>query len=246
MLIAVMTCQRNPTHSVQMPDRVLVDHTTRVSAIRQTWATDETKYFVGAGQSDGPAATCASHIVLPCGDSYYETAFKVREMCRWALNNGHKEMFKVDDDTYVRPERLNFVGDFVCRVLPPTDINHPVPYPYGGCGYYLGERMLEAAANDTQCVSNPEGDTWERCNTYEDGWVGRVARDADIVLTDDHRLKLLRYASADIEGYPWQNEAPAKHNNMIAVCEFPNEKMFEVHRHFEGSHVMEANQGLHN
>ena len=230
-----MTCHQNPKHSIAMPDRVLVDHTTRVSAISETWATEETKYFYGARHSFGPTATGAEHIGLDCGDSYYETAFKVRAMCRWALDHGHKEMFKVDDDTYVRPERLDFRGDFVCRVLPPTDENHPVPYPYGGCGYYLGERMLNLAAEDTQCTSDPEGDTWARCNTYEDGWIGRVARDAGIELTDDHRLKLLRYASGDIDGYPWRNEAPSRSNNMVAVCEFPNEKMYEVHRHFNES-----------
>ena len=220
-LIGVMTCCQNPIHIVPMPQRVLVDHTTRVTAIRETWATPETKFFTGAD--------------LNCGDSYFETAFKVRAMCRWALDHGYKSMFKVDDDTYVRPERLDFTGDFVCRVLPPTDENHPVPYPYGGCGYYLGERMLNLAAEDTQCTSDPEGDTWARCNTYEDGWIGRVARDAGIELTDDHRLKLLRYASGDIEGYSWRDEAPARSNNMVAVCEFPNEKMYEVHRHFNES-----------
>jgi hypothetical protein len=48
-------------------------------------------------------------------------------------------------------------------------------------------------------------------------------------------LKLLRYASGDIEGYSWRDEAPARSNNMVAVCEFPNEKMYEVHRHFNES-----------
>jgi hypothetical protein len=232
-LIGVMTCWKNPKHSIVMPDRVLVDHMTRVSAIRQTWATAETKYFYGSRESHSP--TASDEIILACGDSYYETSFKIREMCRWALNHGYKSLFKTDDDTYLRPERMDFTSDFVCRVLPPTDENHPVPYPYGGCGYYLGERMLTAAAEDKHCTSDPNGDTWGRCNTYEDGWIGRVALDAGIKLTDDHRLKLLRYASGDIEGYPWRAEAPAHGNNMISVCEFPNEKMYEVHSHFEES-----------
>jgi hypothetical protein len=238
LLIGVMTCHAAPQSAVPMPERVLVDHTLRLPAIRQTWGAEAyTKYFFGA--SDGKSLPETDEVFLDCGDSYYETAFKMQAMCRWALEHGYTGLFKSDDDTYVRPDMLFAAGfehhDFVCRVLPPTDINHPVTYPYGGCGYFLGERMMQLAAEDVHPTSQPEGDTWARCNTYEDGWIGRVARDAGVVLVDDHRLKCLRNANGDFEGYPWRYEAPAHSNSMIAVCEFPGPYMYEVHDHFLNS-----------
>lgn len=239
ILIGVMSCQAVPTSAIPMPERTLLDHTERHVPIRETWAKDcDYKIFLGEPVKSG----LSDEVYLPCGDSYYETAFKVRAMSRWALEHNYSGLFKTDDDTYVVPERLRAAGfekhDFVCRLLPPTDINHPVPYPYGGCGYYLGERMLELAAEDVACESNPDGDTWARCNTYEDGWIGRVARDAGIELVDDHRLKCLRLAAGDFEGYPWTLEAPVKNNNMIAVCEFPGEYMRLAHEHFLRSYEL--------
>lgn len=229
-----MTCHAAPKSAIPMPERTLVDHTLRLPAIRETWATEDTKFFFGHGERE----LAHDEIVLDCGDSYYETAFKVQAICRWALDNGYDGLFKADDDTYVRPERLELAGweasDFVCRVLPPTDINHPCGYPYGGCGYYLGKRMLDAAATDKFPTSNPEGDTWERCNTYEDGWIGRVARDAGIELIDDHRLKHVKPATSEFENYDWRPEFPAKNNKMIAVCEFPGDAMREAHKIWTG------------
>jgi Galactosyltransferase len=234
MFIGVMSCQPSPASTIPMPERTRIDHTLRWPAIRETWAADaDYKIFVGGGETAGDVVS------LPCGDSYYETAFKVQAMCRWALEHGHKSLFKVDDDTYVRPERLVTAGfekhDFVCRVLPATDENHPVPYPYGGCGYFLNERMMELAASDTFPTSDPEGDCWGRCNTYEDGWIGRVAKDADVTMVDDWRLKCLRSAAGDFEGYDWRLESPTKKNDRIAVCEFPGEHMRLVHKLYEES-----------
>lgn len=235
ILFGVMTCHVAPASIIPMPERTQLDHTLRLPAIRETWATRDTKFFFGRGERD----VQADEVILDCGDSYYETAFKVQAMCQWALIHGYDGLFKTDDDTYVRPERLETAGwenhDFVCRVLPAgIDINHPVPYPYGGCGYYLGKRMLELAVNDKLPCTDPEGDTWGRCNTYEDAWIGRVARDAGIELIDDHRLIALRHGG-DFEGHPWQAESPVRDNNCIAVCEFPGDMMREVHQYWLNS-----------
>lgn len=226
LLIGVMTCHARPEHPIPQPERTLVNHLERLPAIRETWADESTRFFFGRGDHD---PIQPDEIILDCGDSYFETAFKVQAMCRWALENNYTGLFKADDDTYVRPERLSYDQDFVCRVLPATDINHPVPYPYGGCGYYLGERMLNLAAVDASPTSDPEGETWGRCNTYEDGWIGRVARDAGIEMIDDHRLKHVKPATSEFENYDWRTETPRRDNDMIAVCEFPGDMMRRVH-----------------
>jgi hypothetical protein len=176
LLFAVMTCQPKPLNTIPMPNRVLVDHTKRLPHIRETWAAglSDYKFFFGNPVKSG----LNDEVYLDCGDSYFETALKVQAICRWALAHNYNSLFKTDDDTYCRPERVRTAGfesyDFVGRLLPPEP-NHPVPYPMGGCGYYLSERMMELAANDKFPVADPEGDP---LNTYEDGWIGRVARGA--------------------------------------------------------------------
>ena len=232
MLIGVMSCLANPVSSVPMPDRTLLDHTKRWTSIRETWGVSADYRIFYGGKRENP---WEDEVSLPCEDSYYHTAFKVREMCRWALDNKYDSLFKVDDDTYVRPERLDSAGfeqfDFVCRVLPPTDENHPMPYAYGGCGYYVGKKLLEIAANDTSPISKPDGSPMDRCNTYEDGWIAKVAQYSGIELIDDHRLRALRHGG-DFEGHPWELESPNRRNDCIAVCEFPEEYMYKVHNHF--------------
>ena len=230
LLFAVMTCQPKPLNTIPMPNRVLVDHTKRLPYIRETWAAglSDYKFFFGDPVKSG----LSDEVYLDCGDSYFETALKVQAICRWALAHNYNSLFKTDDDTYCRPERVRTAGfesyDFVGRLLPPEP-NHPVPYPMGGCGYYLSERMMELAANDKFPVADPEGDP---LNTYEDGWIGRVARDAGLELKDDHRLKLLRYVNAEYEGYDWRTESPKKSNDRISVCEFPCEYMQLAHNNW--------------
>jgi hypothetical protein len=214
-----------------MPERVCVDHTKRLPFIRETWAKGLTDYKFFFGKS--PCQVESDEIVLNCGDSYYETAFKVQAMCKWALDNNYKSLFKCDDDTYCRPERVFNAGfsdyDFVGRLLPPEP-NHPVPYPMGGCGYYLSERMLTLAANDKFPVNNPEGDP---LNTYEDGWIGRVALDAGIELKDDFRLRCHR-CSWNFTN-EWILNSPRQDNDIITCCEFAGEDMYLAEQNFRNS-----------
>ena len=53
----------------------------------------------------GPAAPLrpASYdeIYLPCGDGYVFNSAKMKEICRYAINEGYDYILRVDDDTYV-------------------------------------------------------------------------------------------------------------------------------------------------
>jgi hypothetical protein len=240
LLIAVMTC--HSASSKDAPERARDNHLNRLDFIRKTWganATCDYRFFMGRGSVRSPYP---DEVFLDCGDSYYETAFKVKAICAWALTQGYDALFKCDDDTFVCSERLVCAGfenkEFVGWKIPPSDENHPVTYPWGGPGYFLNTRMMKLAASDPYPTSKPDGDTRDRCNTYEDGWIGRVALDAGINLVHDTRLRCIRYSSAPSFDHGYgigQNvlkHAPHIDNDCISACELTGELMLEVHSKF--------------
>src|ERR1700682_3813263 len=86
----------------------------RAEAQRLTWIKDvpangaDVKFFLGRGPARSPEP---DEIFLDCHDGYVERKEKIVAICRWALDRGYDYLWKVDDDVYLRPERL--------LVLPP-------------------------------------------------------------------------------------------------------------------------------
>jgi hypothetical protein len=213
-------------------------------APRTTWASEcDYKIFYGRGQHP----LQQDEVGLDCGDEYAETAFKLQEMCRWALGHDYDGMFKVDDDTYCRPERILDAGyeryDFVGRLLPANAV-HPYVYPRGGCGYYLSRRAMEfiVAAPPPEpykvTITFPEGETACR-DLGEDHWVGRILLEAGVDLVDDLRLKCpcadfgRKYNPDPVD---WIPQAPAKGNDTMTACEFFGAHMYPIHKHWRESY----------
>jgi len=85
----------------------------RADGQRETWvgvgARDvDVKFFVGQPHT---ISVPDDTVQLNCPDSYEGRKAKVKEMFRWALDHGYDRLVKVDDDTYVRPERLASLGE---------------------------------------------------------------------------------------------------------------------------------------
>lgn len=106
----------------------------RQTAQRETWLHDEIfslvnpdlflnyKFFFGQevrrrdvkpNQRPGTAAPAAplrpaasDEVYLPCGDGYIFNSSKMKEICRYAVNNGYDYVLRVDDDTYVDLPKL--------------------------------------------------------------------------------------------------------------------------------------------
>jgi Galactosyltransferase len=219
LLIAILACHHRAPH---------------LSAIRETWVPDinsacDYRFFFGRG-SHGEVKP--DEVILDCDDAYRGLACKVQEACRWAVDHGYEFLFKADDDTYVRPERLMSAGfendDFRGLVLPATDRYHEHAYARGGTGYWLSRKAMEVLA--AAPTPNPDIPS----EYAEDSWVGKTLRQAGIECTNDDRLRCADFSGPNRSPRPqgsttWKRDCPAQSNNFITVCEFLGHEMYPVH-----------------
>jgi hypothetical protein len=123
---------------------------------RETWLRNlpfgiSALFFSGnAGATDEPGL-----VSLPVPDTYDQLAGKVHSFYRYALERYNFEyLFKCDDDTYVRPERLctlprsgvDFLGSMQIRL----------GYAQGGAGYLMSRPMVEYFASQPVETTQPE------------------------------------------------------------------------------------------
>jgi hypothetical protein len=225
LLIAVLACHHRAGH---------------LQACRETWVPDTThqcdyKFFYGRG-SHGDVQP--DEVVLDCDDHYRGLACKVQETARWALANDYEYLFKVDDDTYVRPERVMSSGfekaDFVGRRLGATDMYHQHAYARGGTGYYLSKKSMQTLT----AAPKPNPDI--PSEYAEDSWVGKTLLQAGIECTNDDRLRCAAMSGPGRGPRPngfngWKEDCPTKYNNFITVCEFLGAEMYPVHQEWVNS-----------
>ena len=118
-------------------------------------------------------------IVLDCGDGYDDLTEKSKAIYAWALAHDYDYVFDVDDDTYVRVERLlasDFASfDYVGRLSTISGV-----YASGGPGIWLSRRALEIL------VREPVTDT------VDDRWVGNTLAKNGIRLHHDVRYCVSR------------------------------------------------------
>lgn len=112
LLLAILTCHkfnyRVDDLSVDwLKGKRCEDQQARVNTQRETWITQlpkgiDYKFFYGRGHR----APLADEIFLDCGDKYTDNPEKMKAICRFALDAGYDFLLRVDDDTYVYPNRL--------------------------------------------------------------------------------------------------------------------------------------------
>jgi hypothetical protein len=220
LLIGVLACHHRSPH---------------LTVCRETWIPDVTgceyRFFYGRGSHE---EVLPDEVVLDCDDAYRGLACKVQSSVRWALDNGYTEFFKIDDDTYCRPERIVSASegwsnyDFVGRMLGPTDKYHEHAYARGGTGYYLSNRAMEALAS----APTPNPDI---ASEYaEDSWVGKILAANNIEGHNDDRLRCADMSGPNRSPRPrgfqgWKKDCPTVHNNYITVCEFLGGEMRQPH-----------------
>jgi hypothetical protein len=219
LLIAILACNFRAHH---------------LQACRETWIPDvkarcDYKFFFGRGDH----VAQPDEVILDCDDAYRGLACKVQEVCKWALARGYEYVFKVDDDTYVRPERVMHSGfekyDYVGRLTGPTDEYHKVRYARGGTGYYLSRKVMQVLAD----APKPNPDIPK--DYAEDSWVGRITLEAGFECIDDPRLRCADFSGPNRGPRPnnsvtWKKDCPTMHNDFITTCEFLGAEMYPVHK----------------
>lgn len=145
VLVALETCT-NPKYAE------------RRALIASTWGARLKPLFTFM-EFDGPS--------LGVGDGYQDLPAKTKAICAYARDHGYDWVMIVDDDVYLRAERLTapITGDYVGSV---TD-NSTVPAYCYGAFYWLSKRAMGIVADAPLTTQ-----------LAEDQWVGDVMREHGI------------------------------------------------------------------
>jgi len=193
----------------------------RADAVRKTWAPEvqgaDVRFFLGNGPKQR-----TDEIILPCPDGYHFLSQKTQMIRRWALENGYEYLWKIDDDTYLRPERLLAKDyssmDYVGRLRGPSG-NYRSPYCSGFC-YGLSRKALEILA-PIQWGMNED--------FSEDRWTGNQLLAHGITPCLESQFVVQSSKANAISG----RESPMVGNAVISSCEYAPEKMLQVHKLFK-------------
>ena len=201
----------------------------RAESLRETWIPEipaDLNYRLFFGRLPGQEISKLSHaIMLDCGDEYKDLPAKTRAICRWAVEHDYGPIHMIDDDTYLRPERLLAAipaEHYVGRRRGPSCPCHPYPqvcdaYPGDYCSgfsYWLSPYSITKLADADL----------DPIETAEDRWVGNVLHRCGIEPTYDSRYAVI----------PERGLISPK-NDLISLCEFKTRaEMLIAHRHFHG------------
>lgn len=139
ILVAVLTCTKET-------------HCKRADAQRDTWVPAlramgiDVVFFVGGGDSNGEIY--GDTVCFPVDDSYRGIPRKLQFICSWAHERNYDYMLKVDDDTYIVPQRFQWLDldgrDYVGRFRTPYG-NKPVWFA-SGFAYWLSRHACHVVA----------------------------------------------------------------------------------------------------
>jgi len=106
-----------------------------------------------------------------------DLSYRLRELCRWALEQGYTNLFKCDDDTYVWVDRLlaSSGPEFDYLGFSHGSWHYP-PFASGGAGFWLSRKSM-------QVIAESELDP----NRIDDVWIGERLLHAGIILIHDPR-----------------------------------------------------------
>jgi hypothetical protein len=230
-LIAVMTNHKD-------------EYQSKTAAQRATWVKDvkgaDVVFFKGRPHPFIFGGLPSDEVWLDVPDDYQHLKMKTASICWWALRHGYDYLWKVDDDVYLRPERLlalkpfDYCGAAADYKRPQCDplavylesVGVLTASPIKACiGWIYGLSVHSMVA----MVSQPERASYHP--VAEDIWVGQKLLDNGIRPTHlEGRIK-----KPNIHGVPngWPNQMPPHPNNeIIAACEYTGPQMVDIHTEF--------------
>lgn len=192
----------------------------KADAQRKTWvpeATCDVRFFIGGGQAQRD-----DEVVLDVPDDYEGLPAKVKAMCAWALANGYDMLFRVDDDVYVRPDRLIEAMpegiDYCGRVRGASDMMHPWPY-CSGFSYWLSDFAMRAIVSSALT------------DVAEDRLTGQVMMQAGIEPIHDDRYVIVNAQRSS----SCSDVGPLRSNGIISSCESDASSIFKAHEAYLSS-----------
>jgi len=203
----------------------------RKQAVLDTWfkllpSTDKLVFIVGDPRIPKPTLA-GDTLTVPCQDGYIALCEKTKWFLRWASENQEFEyIFKCDDDTYVRPERLvnapkvDYTGFFWAHGDPITGIFDSELYASGGAGYLLRNEHSKKVSEKLFTIQRK----CPKQSTIEDMMVGLVVK--KLGLTKKNSL-LFQPGCGGAFGVPHKN------NNYITGHYLTPITMLAAHNNFE-------------
>lgn len=236
ILIAILSCHARP----ELPN-----------AQRETWLKDiaafpvDYRYFLGRlpqqqaqppqdprrapvyQPSEAKLRPAPDQIYLDVADDYDSLPLKTQAMLAWAYHRGYDFVFKCDDDTYCRVDRLLDSGfekhDYSgFRKMSPYFGKPEIAYAQGGAGYWLIRKAIEFAICE-ESDKRSELVTRKLRGGPEDINVARILKAANIPLFND-----VRYRS----NMDW---IPEPGNDFITCHKCTPEELKQIHQKFKPS-----------
>jgi hypothetical protein len=166
------------------------------------------RFFIGLPRTEEARQEPAT-IYVSTPDDYHDLPLKTAEAVAWAWREEYEFLFKCDDDTYVRPERLLASG-FESHDY--SGWTKDRSYAQGGSGYWLSRRAMEVVVR-------------AHLNHHsEDAAIGIALAGRGILPVHDERYQP---GLGTAESTP-----PLRSNDVIALHNCKPEKMRKVHRDF--------------
>ncbi len=208
VLLAVATCHR---------------YRHRADAQRKTWVKDvgnsaDVRFFLGTPH-DG--SRLEDEVWLDCPDAYANRKEKIISIIRWAVGYTYDYLWKLDDDIYLRPERLLTLkaGDYCGATV---GDNRAI----SGAIYGLGRTSMEK-------LLSPNTADWQE---YEDLWVQRRLAEMGVSPTEmggpDGVNGRFRMTHSDKYHVRIPQDPPLPSNDVIASWEHSPEQMQRIHLEF--------------
>ena len=110
LLLAVLTCHRynykiDDLSTDWLKGLRCLNQQARVNTQRATFLSQlpcDYKFFYGHGTRD----PLPDEVFLDCGDNYTDNPTKMKAICRYALAGGYDFLLRLDDDTFIYPDKL--------------------------------------------------------------------------------------------------------------------------------------------
>ena len=194
----------------------------KADAQRATWVQDvqgaDVRFFAGGKRANKQP----DEVFLDCPDDYEHRLEKVRAIFDWTLTQGYDYLWKVDDDVYLRPERLLALEPHHSQGhLMAHKTLHGVFTQLGACGGFSRRAMKLVLAEPIPPCNHRFEDVFVTLTLISKG------------ITPFQRKHLMAFTHKHGDPFTWNMSAPPHPSNaIVAGFEYTPAQLHQIHSWF--------------